>query len=97
MTDRPPVTEPERQKRRRVMVMLAALGLLLAAAAPYRQYYAAKQRIRTLERQEAALDRKIVQLEAARDRLATDAEIERLARGLGYVRPGEVPFVIVEP
>jgi cell division protein FtsB len=97
MSEKAPKTEAERQKRRRVVVILAALGLLLVAAAPYRQYYAAKQRVRTLQLQEAALDRQISDLEAARERLVTDGEVERLARGLGYVRPGEVPFVLVEP
>lgn len=97
MTERTPVTEADRQKRRRMIVILAALALLLAAAAPFRQYYAAKQRIRSLELREAALDRKISQLDAALKRLATDAEVERRARELGYVRPGEVPFVVVGP
>lgn len=88
-------TDAQRRGRRRAIVLVAAFALLLVSAAPYRQYYAAKERIRVLERREAALDRTISSLEAARERLATDADAERLARELGYVRPGEVPFVVV--
>ena len=85
----------ERRGRRRAVVLIASFAQLLVSAAPYRQYVAAKHRIRVLERREAVLDRQIEGLEAARERLGTDAEAERLARMLGFVRPGEVPFVVV--
>lgn len=90
-------TAPDRRLRRRALVMLAAFALLLVSAAPYRQYYAAKQRVKSLKQREVALDHRIADLETARDKLGTDAEVERLARELGYVRPGEVPFVLVAP
>lgn len=50
------------------------------------------------EREVAALAEKKKYLEAVRDYVASDAYVEQEARRqLGYVRDGEVPFVVISP
>lgn len=78
--------------------VLAAIVLALAAAlvVPLRQYVDQRSSI-------AELERRVEQLQADRDRLATQVEklrdpvyLERIARQcLGMVKPGEIAFVAV--
>lgn len=89
--------------RRPGVALVTLLFLLLGAAfitqvVPYRQIIdsqrqvtAAQERLATLEEDNAAL-----QADAAA--LNTDEEIEKLAREkLGYVRPGETAYVVLDP
>ena len=89
--------------RRPGVALVTLLFLLLGAAfitqvVPYRQIIdsqrqvtAAQERLATLEEENAAL-----QADAAA--LNTDEEIEKLAREkLGYVRPGETAYVVLDP
>ena len=89
--------------RRPGVALVTLLFLLLGAAfitqvVPYRQIIdsqrqvtAAQERLTTLEEDNAAL-----QADAAA--LNTDEEIEKLAREkLGYVRPGETAYVVLDP
>ena len=81
------------------VLLLVLLGsAFLTQVVPYRQ-------IVDSQRQVAEAQAHLDQLVAENDRLTadvaaleTDAEIERLAREkLGYVRPGEVAYVVLEP
>ena len=89
--------------RRPGVALVTLLFLLIGAAfitqvVPYRQILdsqrqvtAAQERLTTLEEENAAL-----QADAAA--LNTDEEIEKLAREkLGYVRPGETAYVVLDP
>ncbi len=89
--------------RRPGVLMVSLLFLLLGAAfitqvVPYRQIIesqrqvtAAQERLTTLETENQALQGDVAALNS-------DEEIEKLAREkLGYVRPGETAFVVLDP
>jgi cell division protein FtsB len=79
----------------------AVLVVLLALATnvlPIRQIVAQRQELAATE---ARLDELVAEndtLAAHVDALETPVEIERIAREeLGYIRPGEQPFVVIDP
>ncbi len=84
-------------------LLVAALFLLIGAAfltqvVPYRQILDANQNVADARQELARLESENSRLEADVVALGTEAEIERLAREkLGYVRPGETAFVVVDP
>jgi cell division protein FtsB len=79
-----------------ILVLLLA-GVLFSSVYPVRRYFAVKHSIAQLHQQKQALiDRQAV-LRKESDLLSSDAEVERLAREYGMVRPGEVPFAVVAP
>ena len=89
--------------RRRLVVIVPIVLLVVLAAAvtnifPFRSMLAAE---RAIDDERALLSATIEQneaLEAERDALLTDAEVERVAREkYGYVKPGEQPYVVVTP
>ena len=79
-----------------ILVLLLA-GVLFSSVYPVRRYFAVKHSIAQLRQEEKALQDRQAELRKQSDLLNTDAEIERLAREGGYVRPGEVPFAVVGP
>lgn len=89
---------------RRPAVAAFTLALMVVGAAvltnvvPYRQIVDQGRQVAAAEdRLESLRDENQI-LEAQRDALQTPVEIERLAREkLGYVRPGEVAYVVLEP
>jgi len=83
---------------RGALLALLLLGVLFSSAYPIRRYFSVKSSISQLRSEEHALDLKQQQLTQQKALLGTDAEVERIAReDLGYARPGEVPFVIIQP
>jgi len=89
---------------RRPGVALVTLLFVLFGAAfltqvvPYRQIIDSQRQVATAEERLAALEAENEELEADVAALNTDAEIEKLAREkLGYVRPGETGFVVLDP
>lgn len=83
---------------------LAALLFLLLGAAfltqvvPYRQIIDSRHQVENARTELAALEEENARLEADAEALHTDAEIEKLAREkLGYVRPGETAYVVLDP
>jgi hypothetical protein len=65
---------------------------------PYRQIVDQGRQVAAAEAELEALQDENQVLTAQRDALETPVEIERLAREkLGYVRPGEVAYVVLEP
>jgi len=80
--------------------LLGVILLLLAmmALGPARQLYDEQQRIRSDEHQLAAGDAETAQLVGRLQAMKDPNHVELLARQeLGYVRPGEVSYVIVHP
>ena len=91
-------------KLRRPAVILFTLALLLIGLAvftnvvPYRQIVEQRRQLAASEAELNGLVEENTVLAAQRDALETPVEIERLAREkLGYVRPGEVAYVVLEP
>ena len=88
---------------RRPGLIIATLAVMLVALAaatnvlPLRQIVEQRQEVSSAEDELAALLGENAALESRVESLSTPTEIERLAREqLGYVRPGEKAFVVVE-
>lgn len=91
-------------KIKRPAVALFTLALLVVGMAvltnvvPYRQIVDQSRQVEAAAAELDALQEENAMLTARRDALQTPVEIERLAREkLGYVRPGEVAYVVLEP
>jgi cell division protein FtsL len=83
---------------RGAILALLLVGVLFSSVYPIRRYFQVRSDISQLQHQERALDQQTQQLTQQKTLLQSDAEVERIAREeLGMARPGEVPFVIIEP
>lgn len=89
---------------RRPLMLLAPAALLVVALAlatnvlPLRQIMAQRQEVADTEARFDALAAENDALDAKVDALGTPVEIERIAREeLGYVRPGETAYVVIDP
>lgn len=89
---------------KRPVIMLAALAMAVVALAmltnvvPFRQVMAQRAQIDVASQELAGLVAENAMLTQQVTALETPVEIERIAREkLGYVRPGETAFVVVEP
>lgn len=91
------------QRRSRALLAVAVMVVLVAAVLltnvfPYRKILAQQQQVTEAQQQLGDLQAENERLEGETLALATDSEIERLAReNLGYVRPGELAYVVLEP
>jgi cell division protein FtsB len=90
-------------RRSRTLLVLAVLvvavtAVLLTNVFPYRQILAQQRQVSAASDRLEALQVENARLERQAEALRTDEEIERLAReNLGYVRPGEIAYVVLEP
>lgn len=91
-------------KLRRFAVLAFTIALLVVGAAfltnvvPYRQIVEQRHKVEEATAKLESLQSENALLTAQRDALQTPVEIERLAREkLGYVRPGEVAYVVLDP
>ena len=91
-------------KLRRSAVGLFTVALVVVGAAvvtnvvPYRQIVEQRRAVEVAAQQLEELQEENEVLAAQHEALETPMEIERLAREkLGYVRPGEVAYVVLEP
>lgn len=91
-------------KLRRSAVAVFTLALLVVGAAvvtnvvPYRQILEQRRQVATAAAQLDEIRDENAVLTAQREALQTPVEIERLAREkLGYVRPGEIAYVVLDP
>jgi cell division protein FtsL len=76
------------------LLLLVALAITLAGIFPFRQMIAQGRQVDQTRTQLDALVAENSTLEAQIAALQTDAEVERLARENGLVRPGETGFAI---
>ena len=77
-------------------IALVAMVLLVLLAPTMRSYFVQRSDIAALERQVAAGEDRVVQLEEERDRWRDPAYVEQQARErLKFVRPGEVSYTVV--
>jgi cell division protein FtsB len=81
---------------RAAALLLIVVVMLAFAVAPFRAYLAQRARLSTLQHQTATLERQNAALQRRLERLNDPDELERLARAcLGMVRPGEIAFVTI--
>ena len=89
--------------RRPGVALVTLLFLLLGAAfltqvVPYRQIIDSQRQVTDAQVRLGQLEEENAALQADVEALNTDAEIEKLAREkLGYVRPGETAYVVLDP
>jgi cell division protein FtsB len=101
-TPAPKPAEPG-ARRTAVTTRAAILGvvlcvLALALTVPLRQYVAQRGKVARLRAAEAAAQRRVDALEARKQQLQDPAYVEQLARErLHFVRPGEVPYIMLTP
>lgn len=84
--------------RRAAVLALVICALALTVAVPLRNYVAQRQELAAVTKQQHALAAEVDELTKQRARLSDPAEVEAQARSrLGYVTPGEVPYVVQLP
>jgi len=89
--------------RRPGVALVTLLFLLIGAAfitqvVPYRQIIDSQRQVTAAQERLATLEADNATLQADAAALNTDEEIEKLAREkLGYVRPGETAYVVLDP
>ena len=84
------------QRLRRVFVVgLIVAGILFTFANPARTWSDQRRDIAAARERNAVLDQQSRQLQARAEKLSSDAEVERLAREYGLVKPGEEAFGIL--
>jgi cell division protein FtsB len=84
--------------RRAAVLALVVCALALTVVVPLRNYVAQRQELEAVTAEQRALAVEVDRLNRERDRLADPAEVEAQARSrLGYVQPGEVPYVVQLP
>lgn len=85
------------------MLIVTLLFLLVGAAfltqlVPYQQILESQRQVEAAKSQLAELQEENTRLQADVDALQTNAEVEKLAREkLGYVKPGERAYVVLDP
>lgn len=84
--------------RRAAVLAVVVCILALTVAVPLRNYVAQRQELAAVSEQQRALAVEVEQLTRERAKLADPAEVAaQAASRLGYVRPGEVPYVVQLP
>jgi cell division protein FtsB len=79
-----------------VLLLLLALAATMSGILPFRQIIAQGRAVELSESKLAALEAETERLSEAARFLETPDEVERIAREeFGYVRPGEVAYVVV--
>ena len=84
--------------RRAAILAVVVCALALTVVVPLRNYVSQRQELAAVTQRQEALGDELAHLQAERARLADPAEVEAQARSrLGYVMPGEVPYVLQLP
>lgn len=81
-----------------VALLVLAVVLALMAAGPYADYTAARDRVEDLAVEHEGLTEAVEALESEQARLEDPRALEEEARSeLGLTRPGEIPYIVVNP
>lgn len=84
--------------RRAAILAVVVCALALTVAVPLRNYVAQRQELAAVTAQQQALAGEVEALTRQRETLSDPAEVAAQARSrLGYVAPGEVPYVVQLP
>jgi cell division protein FtsB len=78
----------------RVALLVVLLGLLFLYVGPARSYWSTVQEAKHRRAEVTRLKHENTKLRARRDALRNPAALEREARRLGMVRPGELSYVV---
>jgi cell division protein FtsB len=78
----------------RVALLVVLLGILFLYIGPARSYWSTVEEAKHRRAEVAALKRENAKLRARRTALGSTAVLEREARRLGMVRPGERSYVV---
>ena len=102
LTRKEPAAPPKPRRQRWGMVLavilLVALAFTVSGVFPFRQLLAQRQQVERAQEQFETLVEENARLEEEIAALATEEEVERLARDqFGLVRPGETGYVVVVP
>lgn len=98
MTTAPPPRRRIFATPRGIVLMLLLTATLMTSVYPMRRTFEVRAQIAALRAEERRLDARATELQRQKELLETDEQIEALAReNLGYVRPGEIPFVVARP
>ena len=80
------------------LLLVVAVALVFSNVFPFRQILAQQELVAQKEQTLAVLQEENSRLTAAAEYLETDHGVEKIARqDFGYVRPGEVAYVVVAP
>ena len=80
------------------LLLLVGVAVVFSNVFPFRQILAQQELVLQKEQTLAVLEAENARLTSAADYLQTDQGVEKIARqDFGYVRPGEVAFVVVAP
>lgn len=83
---------------RSVMLFVVILVAFVVLAPTVRAYLTQQEQLRDLNDQIAAAQDRTTSLQASIDRWNDDAYVQQQARDrLGFVMPGETPYVVVDP
>jgi cell division protein FtsB len=84
--------------KRAAILAMVVCAVALTVAVPLRNYVSQRQELAAVTEQQQALAAEVERLTTERARLADPAEAAAQARTrLGYVEPGEVPYVVQLP
>lgn len=84
--------------KRAAVLAIVVCALALTIAVPLHNYVSQRQELSRVTAQQQALQGEVGSLAAQRDTLADPAEVAAQARTrLGYVAPGETPYVVQLP
>jgi len=84
--------------RRAALLAVVVCALALSVAVPLRNYVLQRQELAAVTERQRVLAEEVARLTLDRDRLADPAETQAQARTrLGYVNPGEIPYVVQLP
>ena len=84
--------------RRAAILAVVVCALALSVVVPLRNFVSQRQELSDVTQRQETLAAEVAQLQAEKARLADPAEVEAQARSrLGYVMPGEVPYVVQLP
>ncbi len=84
--------------RRAAVLAVVVCALALTVTVPLRNYVAQRQELAAVTEQQRVLAEQVEELDAERARLADPAVVAAEARSrLGYVEPGETPYVVQFP
>jgi cell division protein FtsB len=84
--------------RRAAVLALVVCALALTVAVPLRNFLTQRQELAALHDRQRQLSAEVAELTRRRDELRDTAHLQAEARErLGYVRPGEIPFVVQLP
>jgi cell division protein FtsB len=80
------------------LLLLVAVAVVFSNVFPFRQILAQQELVEQKEQTLAVLQEENSRLRTTADYLLTDQGVEKIARqDFGYVRPGEVAYVVVAP